>query len=144
MPDLPGKKQMIMRTSALLLNLVGIVMVIVFVSMTLDAYLPDNAALIAGPIVLTVLLIFFLKAEYDVVEVVPGETFAVQMPPDFVFLASKGPDGQHTRVEVMDNRMDDMFNIANYPENLDDIVMEIHTSSQAGGLSLLKKQDWPQ
>ena len=82
--------------------------------------------------------------EYDFVEVLPGETEAVQLPPDYVFLASKGPDGQHSRVQVKDNRMDDMFDLANYPGNQDDLVMEIFTSSEVGGLSLLKKQDWPQ
>jgi len=82
--------------------------------------------------------------EYDFVEVIPGFTEAVQLPPQFVFIASKGPDGQHTRVQVMDNRLDDIFNMADYPQNQDDVVMEIFASPETGGMSLLKKQDWPQ
>ncbi|MBU1626342.1 hypothetical protein KKB18_03155 [bacterium] len=86
----------------------------------------------------------FEPYEYDIIELIPGETQAAQMPPDYIFVASKGPDGQHTRVKILNNRMDGMFNFDSYPGNRDDIVMEIYTSSKVGGLSLLKKQDWPQ
>jgi prepilin-type N-terminal cleavage/methylation domain-containing protein len=86
----------------------------------------------------------FEPYEYDTFKLTPDIIASAQMPPEYVFLASKGPDGIHTRVEVKDNRMDGMFKLENYPENMDDIVMEIYTSPKVGGLSLLKKQDWPQ
>jgi prepilin-type N-terminal cleavage/methylation domain-containing protein len=82
--------------------------------------------------------------EYDTFKRTPEIVGSAQIPPDYVFLASKGPDGMHTRVEVKDNRMDGLFKLEKYRENMDDIVIEIYTSPQAEGFSLLKKQDWPQ
>jgi prepilin-type N-terminal cleavage/methylation domain-containing protein len=81
---------------------------------------------------------------YEEAQDTPGHSFAVQIRPNYVFVASKGQDGLHTRVQVTGTRLDSMFDIAKYPENQDDLVMEVYTNPEVGGISLLKKQDWPQ
>src|SRR6056297_2154971 len=64
MAPLPGKKQMMMRMGANILNFIGIVLVNVFIATGIES-LGNPMALIAGPIVMSVITIFLLKAEYD-------------------------------------------------------------------------------
>ncbi len=56
-----------MRTVAMILNLFSWVLVVVFIGIGIENN-GNNIALIAGPVVLAVLMVFVLKAEYDFVD----------------------------------------------------------------------------
>ena len=67
MGGVPGQKFTLMRAGSLVINLAAIIVTLVLLGVGIEEA-GHTATLITGPIVLTVLMVFLLKAEFDILD----------------------------------------------------------------------------
>jgi hypothetical protein len=67
MGALPGAKYTLMRTLGMVINLLGLILTIIFAGIGITN-LNQNGFLIIGPLISTILFVFFIKIEVDAVD----------------------------------------------------------------------------